>query len=176
MLLVNRSEHKNRHSVAGRLTGGISPYAFWPHDRSRCAGQDGNFVVSGIDISLGSSSPGSVFLMPLLAAGDRLDSGDAAVALDQLRSVVVEAAARWSATRLTPKQTTTLANVQFAVADLGGAYLGLADRTVKLIRIDDDAATMGWELVSGQWSVAIRHSSLVIRHSSLVLRHLPAVR
>jgi len=41
---------------------------------------------------------GFVFLTPLLAAGDPLDSGAAAVALDQLRSVIVEAAARWSAT------------------------------------------------------------------------------
>ena len=73
-----------------------------------------------------------------------------------LQPVVAEAAARWSTAGLTPAQTATLANVQFAVADLGGAYLGLANPATNTIRIDDDAAMIGLvigHVVSGQWSV-----------------------
>jgi len=39
--------------------------------------------------------------------------------VEQLQPVVAEASARWSATGLAPAQTATLANVQYAVADLG---------------------------------------------------------
>ena len=67
-------------------------------------GQDGNFVVSGIDISAGTL-PGEA---PLLAAGDPLDGGAAAISLDMLQPVVAEAAARWSAAGLTPAQAATL--------------------------------------------------------------------
>ena len=119
-------------------------------------GQDGNFVVSGIDISAGAL-PGDT---PLLAAGDPLDGGAPALSLDALQPVVSEAAARWSAAGLTAEQTARLANVQYAVADLGGAYLGLANPATNAIRIDDDAAMMGWSVVTG-------HSSLVSGHSSL---------
>jgi hypothetical protein len=67
--------------------------------------------------------------------------------------VVAEAAARWPAAGLTAAQAATLANVQYAVADLGGAYLGLANPAANQIRIDDDAAMIGWSLVTGQSSL-----------------------
>jgi len=104
-------------------------------------GQDGNFVVSGIDISLGSSLPGEA---PLLAAGDPRDEGAAAISSEQLARVAAEAAAWWTATGLTAAQAATLASVQYAVADLGGAYLGLASPATNTVRIDDDGAMLGW--------------------------------
>jgi hypothetical protein len=100
------------------------------------------FVVAGIDIS----APGLPVEQPLSASGDPRDEGAAAISLDLLQPVAAEAAARWSDVGLTPAQAATLANVQFAVADLGGAYLGLANSATNTIRIDDDAAMMGWSL------------------------------
>ena len=107
-----------------------------------------NFMVAGIDISAG----GLPTDIPLLATGSPLDEGAAAISMDMLQPVVAEAAARWSAAGLTPAQTATLSNVQFAVADLGGAYLGLANPATNTIRIDDDAAMLGWSSVTGHWS------------------------
>ena len=107
------------------------------------------FMIAGIDISRGTLPTES----PLLASGDPQDGGVAAISQDMLQSVAAEAAARWMATGLTPAQTATLAGVQYAVADLGGAYLGLANPGTNTIRIDDDAAMMGWSEVSGQKSV-----------------------
>jgi autotransporter-associated beta strand protein len=119
-------------------------------------GQDGNFVVSGIEISAGRLPSD----MPLLAVGDPLDCGAASITTADLAPVVAEAAARWLATGLTPDQAATLENVRYRVADLGGAYLGLADVATNSIHIDDDAARLGWSVVtghlsvvSGQWSV-----------------------
>lgn len=119
-------------------------------------GLDGNFVLAGIDLSSGAL-PGDG---PLLAAGAPLDDGAAALSADVLQDVVKEAAARWTAAGLTLAQAATLANVQFAVADLGGTYLGLANPASNQIRIDDDAARMGWSVIGersavtgGQWSV-----------------------
>jgi hypothetical protein len=111
-------------------------------------GLDGNFVVSGIDISTGGYASEAA----LLAAGDPLEEGAAAISVEMLQPVVTDAVARWSATGLTPAQATTLANVQFAVADLGGPVLGLANPATNQIRIDDDAAMLGWAAVGGQGS------------------------
>jgi autotransporter-associated beta strand protein len=110
----------------------------------------GSFLISGVEISVGVLDVGNE--IPLLAAGDPLDSGAVAISLDMLQPVVVEAAARWSDIGLTPAQAATLSNVQFTMADLGGAYLGLANPATNTIRIDDDAARLGWSLGSGQWS------------------------
>ena len=112
-------------------------------------GLDGNFVVAGIDISAGVLPTDQ----PLLAAGDPRDGGATAITLPLLQPVVAEAAARWAATALTAEQVATLASVQYAVADLGGAYLALANPAANTIRIDDDGAMLGW-------SVARGHSSL----------------
>ena len=91
--------------------------------------------------------------MPALGGGRSVGRRAAAISLDMLQPVVAEAAARWSAAGLTAAQAATLANVQFAVADLGGAYLGLANPATNKIRIDDDAAMFGWSVVSGQSSL-----------------------
>jgi len=112
-------------------------------------GQDGNFVVSGIEISAGRLPSD----MPLLAVGDPLDCGAASITTADLAPVVAEAAARWLATGLTPDQAATLENVRYRVADLGGAYLGLADVATNSIHIDDDAARLGWSVVTGHSSV-----------------------
>jgi len=114
------------------------------------------FTIAGIDISRGTLPTES----PLLASGDPRDAGAATISLGDLQPLVAEAAARWTATGLTPAQTATLANVRYAVADLGGAYLGLANPATNTIRIDDDAAMFGWSLVSGHSSVVIGHWSL----------------
>jgi len=114
------------------------------------------FMIAGIDISAGALPTDT----PLVAAGDPLDAGAAAIGVEQLQSVAAEAAAWWTATGLTPAQAASLAGVQYAVADLGGAYLGLANPATNTIRIDDDAAMFGWSLVTG-------HSSLVTGHWSL---------
>jgi len=126
-------------------------------------GWDGNFVVSGIEISAGTL-PG---VAPLLAAGDPLDSGATAITTADLAPVVAEATARWMSTGLTAEQAAALQTVRYRVTDLGGAYLGLADVATNSIRIDDDAARFGWALVTGHSSSGIRHSSLVPGHSSL---------
>lgn len=120
-------------------------------------GQDGNFVIAGLDISAGTTLPG---VGPLLAAGDPLDSGAAAINSDVLQPVVAEATARWSAAGLTPAQAATLANVQFAVADLGGAYLGLANPATNTVRIDD-AAMLGLGGISDRSSVISDRSSVI---------------
>ncbi|NLF69125.1 MAG: matrixin family metalloprotease, partial [Candidatus Anammoximicrobium sp.] len=79
----------------------------------------------------------------------------------------------WTATGLTPSQAATLAGVQYAVADLGGAYLGLANPATNTIRIDDDAAMMGWALgkdeVGRTKDEAISGSSFIAHPSSLDL-------
>ena len=118
-------------------------------------GRDGNFVVSGIDISTGTLPAAA-----LLAAGNPRDQGAAAISLATLTPAVAEAAARWSDAGLSAEQAATLATARFAVADLGGAVLGLADPATNTVRIDDDAAMIGWSvgsgqasLVTGQWSV-----------------------
>ncbi len=107
------------------------------------------FMIAGMDISAGDL-PGD---KPLLASGDPLDAGAAALSLDALQPVAAEAAARWTAAGLTAAQAATLAGVQFTVADLGGAYLGLANAATNTVRIDDDAAMMGWSVVGDRSSV-----------------------
>jgi hypothetical protein len=109
----------------------------------------GSFLVSGIDISTGSYAPPAA----LLAAGNPLDDGAATISVELLQPVAAEAAARWSDMGLTAAQAATLSSVQFAVADLGGPVLGLANPATNQIRIDDDAARLGWSVVSGQRSV-----------------------
>jgi hypothetical protein len=104
-------------------------------------GRDLNFAVSGLEISAGLL-PGET---PLLADGDPWD-GAAAINLNRLPPVVAEAVGRWSEAGLTADQLAALSQVQFSVADLGGAYLGLANPASRFIRIDDDAAGFGWSL------------------------------
>ncbi|NLF67568.1 MAG: matrixin family metalloprotease, partial [Candidatus Anammoximicrobium sp.] len=127
------------------------------------------FTIAGLDISRGSLPTD----MPLVVAGNPLDAGAAAIGVDQLQPVAAEAAAWWTATGLTAAQAATLASVQYAVADLGGAYLGLANPATNTIRIDDDAAMMGWALgkdeVGRTKDEAISGSSFIAHPSSLDL-------
>ena len=111
-------------------------------------GWDGNFVISGIEISAGTLPTEA----PLLAAGDPPDSGAASITTADLAPVLAEATARWLATGLSPEQAAALDTVRYRVADLGGTYLGLADPASNSIRIDDDAARFGWSEVRGRKS------------------------
>ena len=54
---------------------------------------------------------------------------------------------------MTADQATALSQTQFVVTDLGAATLGLADTATKVVRIDDDAAGLGWAVGSDRWSV-----------------------
>ncbi len=113
-------------------------------------GQNFNWVVSGMDIWT-TVDPGEAALLAE-AAGTGAVAG-AALSADALAPVVAEAAARWSATGLTAAQTAALAQVRFQVADLGGAYLGLANTAMGVVRIDDDAAGWGWSVIGDRSSV-----------------------
>jgi len=113
-------------------------------------GWDGNFIVSGIEISVGAL-PG---VTPLLASGNPFDSGAASITTADLAPVTAEATANWLAMGLSPSQAATLQNVRFTVADLGGAYLGLANTATNHVRIDDDAAMFGWSVNSGHSTAA----------------------
>jgi len=127
-------------------------------------GQNFNWVVSGMDIWT-TMDPGQQALLAD-AAGTPAATG-AALSAEALAPVVAEASAWWSATGLTAAQSAALAQVQFQVADLGGAYLGLADTAMGVVRIDDDAAGWGWSLVTGHSSLVTGHWSLVTGDSSL---------
>jgi hypothetical protein len=60
----------------------------------------------------------------------------------ELAGIVQAAIGRWAGAGLTAGQLAALDDLQFAVGDLGGAYLGLSATGVVLI--DDDAAGHGW--------------------------------
>jgi len=120
-------------------------------------GQNFNWVVSGMDIWT-TMDPGQ---QGLLAEAARTPAATgAALSAEALAPVVAEASAWWSGTGLTAAQSAALAQVQFQVADLGGAYLGLADTAMGVVRIDDDAAGWGWSVIGDQWSVVSGPSSL----------------
>ena len=129
-------------------TSGTLDIRFW--DRG---GQDGNFVVSGIEIWTGSGTPPD--LAPCWWRASCREAESASVKLDAalLAPVVAEAAARWSAVGLTPAQSASLSEARFVVADLGGSYLGLADVPAYRVQIDDDAAGRGWAVEGDRWSV-----------------------
>jgi len=110
-----------------------------------------------VEISTGAL-PAEVALQ---AAGDPRDAGAAAISVEQLQPVLAEAATRWSAAGLTAAQAATLASVQFSVADLGGAYLGLANPATNTIRIDDDGARFGWSVIGDRSSVIGDRSSVI---------------
>jgi len=83
---------------------------------------------------------------PLLAASIAMPGqGDQPQALGavQLAQIVDAAVQRWALAGLSTEQLQALGGVQFAVADLQGAYLGasLADG---IVLIDSDAAGWGW--------------------------------
>jgi hypothetical protein len=127
-------------------------------------GQNLNWVVSGIEISSGSL-PAAIEKLLADEAGPAAGGG---VAIDDavLAPLVAEAAARWSATDLTPAQAAVLTDLHVGVADLGGATLGLAYPTTNEIRIDNDAAGYGWKYeVRGTKDEGV--SSLVLGPSSL---------
>jgi len=107
------------------------------------------FMIAGIDISAGGLPADK----PLVATGDPQDAGAATIGLAELQAAAAEAAARWTAAGLTAPQAATLADVQYAVADLGGTYLGLANPAANTVRIDDDAAMIGWSRVAGPLSL-----------------------
>jgi len=107
-------------------------------------GQNFNWVVSGIEIVEASGTLPTA-INPLLAVETALGGG-AQVSDAALTPLVAEASARWAAAGLTPAQSAVLSDLHIGVADLGGAYLGLAYPTTNEIRLDDDAAGWGWYL------------------------------
>jgi hypothetical protein len=115
-------------------------------------GQNFNWVVSGIEVTSGSLGTA---VQPLLAdeAASGALGGGLTISDATLAPLVAEAAARWSAVGLTAAQAAVLSDLHVGVADLGGAYLGLAVPTTNEIRLDDDAAGFGWSVVSGPLSV-----------------------
>jgi hypothetical protein len=82
---------------------------------------------------------------PLLAA-DGATTGDKAANLTdaQLQPIVAAAIDRWAAAGLDSARLDIMRRAVFAISDLGGSYLGLADAGTHAIRIDDDAAGHGW--------------------------------
>ncbi|MBN2473672.1 MAG: hypothetical protein JXB62_03615 [Pirellulales bacterium] len=78
--------------------------------------------------------------LPLLAAGGEATAGAQAGVLadEQLRPIVAEAVARWEAAA----PQADLAAVDFVIADLPGATLGLSESDT--IYLDRDAAGYGW--------------------------------
>jgi hypothetical protein len=77
----------------------------------------------------------------------------------QLSVAVAEATAWWEASGLlSERQLAALATVEYAVADLSGAQLGLASPGANRIWLDRDAAGRGWH-TSGQPSSFIPHPS-----------------
>jgi ELWxxDGT repeat protein len=62
----------------------------------------------------------------------------------QLRAIVAAAVDRWAAVGLDANHLGIMRTATFAIADLGGSYLGLADAATHGIHIDDDAAGYGW--------------------------------
>jgi hypothetical protein len=76
-----------------------------------------------------------------------------------LAAAVVEATARWQASGLLDdRQLAALRTVDYALADLSGAQLGLASPGANRIWIDRDGAGRGWN-ASGQPSSFIPHPS-----------------
>jgi hypothetical protein len=68
----------------------------------------------------------------------------------QLSAAVSQAAAWWEASgRLNDRQLAVLGAVDYAVADLPGAQLGLASPGARRIWIDRDGAGLGWETSFG---------------------------
>jgi len=131
----------------------------------------GSFLISGVEISVGALNVGNE--VPLQAAGDPLDAGAAAIGVQQLQPAVAEASARWLATGLTPSQTATLANVQYAVADLGGALLGSANPATNQLRIDDDAARFGWSVMGDGLPITDHRSPITgVRLLTVVMHEL----
>jgi hypothetical protein len=135
-------------------TSGTLDIRFW--DRG---GQEGNFVVSGMEIWSGTGTPPDMAPLVVGDVGGGASAGDVKLDAALLAPVVAEAAARWSAVGLTPAQSAALSEAQFAVADLGGSYLGLADVPAYRVQIDDDAAGRGWAVVTGQSSLVTGHWS-----------------
>ena len=87
----------------------------------------------------------------LTAAGGEVTPAADAVSIttSTLQPLMSEAIARWAATELSTDSLSALASVKFAVADLPGATLGLADGNT--IFIDMDAAGHGWFVDSTPW-------------------------
>ncbi len=69
-------------------------------------------------------------------------SSTKSVTTAQVQTLVSEAISRWVAAGISSAQAALLSNVKFAVTDLAGANLGLADGNV--IYIDANAAGNGW--------------------------------
>jgi hypothetical protein len=84
------------------------------------------------------------FTSPLLAAGGTAAASQNVPAISQtdLQPVIREAIARWTAAGLDAATLAKLAQVQFVIGDLPGAYLGEAE--ANRICIDRDAAGHGW--------------------------------
>jgi subtilisin-like proprotein convertase family protein len=82
---------------------------------------------------------------PLRAAGGPVPGPRGArLTAAALPPVVAAAIDRWAAAGADAAALAELRGATVAIADLGGAYLGLAYPGLRLVRIDDDAAGRGW--------------------------------
>ena len=94
---------------------------------------------------VGRRSPATGMAQPrLLAAGGQVTASADTPALSQaqLQPIVNEAIARWSDAGLDAAAVAKLEQVQVAIADLPGSYLGEAE--ANQIYIDGNAAGYGW--------------------------------
>lgn len=162
-------QHQSLRTVARRFGVSTSTVVYWVQrsDGNHTLWESlGTFTVGGdgkLTVTLSDQANGNVvadgvrvvFQGPaaaLLAAGGTaaVHPDTATLAATDLGPVVEEAIARWQATGLSAGQAAALRAVNVQVADLGGAYLGMAaDRTIWL---DDNAASWGWFVDKTPWS------------------------
>jgi hypothetical protein len=79
---------------------------------------------------------------PLLATDGVIDAAAASITAAELQPLVDAALARWSELAVPQAALDAMRSTQFAIADLGGAQLGLA--TDGIVYIDATAAGRGW--------------------------------
>jgi hypothetical protein len=104
-------------------------------------GYSGPYFTASINSVLPTLMPGSSPLQ-LAATTSRPNTTTSLLTQSALQPIVQEAIARWSATGLAPAIVERMKQVQFAVADLSGQYLGAANGGT--IYLDRDAAGFGW--------------------------------
>jgi CSLREA domain-containing protein len=107
----------------------------------------GERIVATATDAVGNTSEFSasvVVAAPLMAAGgpSPTPSGQPALTNDQLQLIRAAALTHWSLAGAMTPQLSALASVQLVIADLPGAYLGLA--AGNRITLDADAAGYGW--------------------------------
>ena len=124
-------------AIGDNLTGGTG--TDWFFAKTTAPGPDNVSSVAGETITVPGAPPA-----PLLVQGGAVaEHGSTPVLTSaQLAPIAEEARARWLASGVTVEQAATLASIQFTIADLDGATIGLTDRTS--IVIDRTAAGREW--------------------------------